>query len=134
MSDYFEQYGWTRAEVVDALRDSADGDLLAMAALDLIIGHGMWLKRTEFLDCIDIDDEHDAPMWASIDWPRAVGVYTPCSGSERTILRIAASLATRQVEISFALVSGLDATNTRLVMNAIAAATGHRDLIRGEQS
>jgi hypothetical protein len=52
--------------------------------------------------------------------------HLPCSGSERRMLRIAASLADGiPVDLRDAL-TGLDARNTDLVRDAVTRATGHK--------
>ena len=116
-------------ELADALRRSASY-LTAKAAVGLIIGHETWLHRSSFLKCVDAD-ESEGTWYASVDWAKAARIRGPYSSSETTILTIAASIATDTVKVNLGEVSGLDATNTALVMTAIAVATGHGDMATG---
>jgi len=65
-----------------------------------------------------------------VDWPAATSTLNsgdlPCSDSEASILRMAASIAAGiPVDLRHAL-TGLDERNAHLVRNAVQHATGHR--------
>jgi hypothetical protein len=122
----------TAASLLDALRAHAQGLHSLQAAAELLIGHATWLQRDDFLRCYvhTIPGTTDGTPMAIIDWPEAITGLDqgrlPCSGSERRVLRIAASLASGiPVDLRDAL-TGLDARNTGLVRAAITRATGHR--------
>jgi hypothetical protein len=111
------------------LRAHARGVHASAAAVELVIAHGHWLRRTDFLDrFVSIGTMFDDTT-ACIDWPTAVLTLDqhelPCSGSEARILRIAASLAEGvAVDLRDALTE-LDTTNSILVSEAVTRACGH---------
>jgi hypothetical protein len=118
-----------------ALRAYAAGLWCAEAAVELLIGHAVWLRRSAFVDRFVIVETdpglvgQTALAW--VDWHGAAGAVQagrlPCSSSERHILLIAASLAEGvAVELGVA-VSGLDAVNSVLVAHAVLVAGGHRE-------
>jgi hypothetical protein len=102
------------------------------AAVGLLIGHGCWLARDEFVDgfidtAVGLSD--GMPM-AWIDWEAAVDALQAgglaCSDSEAAVLRLAASLAEgRPVDLGD-LLTGLDGRNVGLVATAVLHAGGHR--------
>ena len=83
-----------------ALRACARGIYPVEAGIDLLIGHGSWLDRDDFTRHITTA-EHGRPgskaAHAAIDWTAAATALDtgtlPCSGGERRIFRLAASLA-----------------------------------------
>lgn len=85
----------------------------------------------------------DGSVMAAVDWEAAVAGLDagrlPCSGSERQMLRLAASIADGvRVDLGDA-VSGLDRRHAGLVATALLHAAGHRDLadavaLAGERS
>lgn len=109
----------------DALRAHARGRLAAEAAVELLIGDRCWLRRNDFIDAyVETTPglSNRAPM-ASVDWPAAITALDtgalPCSGGERRMLRIAASLAEGiPVDLRDAL-TGLDIDNLDLVAEAV---------------
>jgi hypothetical protein len=118
-----------------ALRAHAAGLLCAQAAVELLIGHAVWLRRSGFVDrfvTVETDPGlvgQTALAW--VDWHAAAGAVQagrlPCSASEGHILLIAASLAEGvAVELGDA-VTGLDAVNSVLVARAVLAAGAHRE-------
>lgn len=119
------------ADLPAALRVHAQGLSGCEAAVDLLTRHASWLRRTDFLHRFVHtvpNPTADTPM-AGIDWPGAVAALNqgqlPCSGSERRILRIAASLADGvPVDLQDAL-TGLDGHHAALVSQAVTHATGH---------
>jgi hypothetical protein len=115
-----------------ALRAHAQGLLSLQAAAELLIGHATWLQHDDFLRHYvhTIPGITDGTPMAAVDWPEAITSLDqgrlPCCGSERRMLRIAASLADGiPVDLRDAL-TGLDARNTGLVRDAVTRATGHR--------
>jgi hypothetical protein len=119
--------------LAEALRADARGVYCAEAAVRLLIGHRVWLLRADFVGWfIEIDQSFvDGRPMALVDWPAAVAALDagrlPCSSSEGQVLRIAASLAAGiPLDVREA-VSGLDAANIVLVVEAILHAAGHRE-------
>jgi hypothetical protein len=116
-----------------ALRAHAAGLLCAVAAVELLIGHAVWLRRTGFVDrfvTVEADPAlvgETALAW--VDWHAAAGALetgqVPCSASEGQILLIAASIA-KGVPLDLGeAVTGLDAVNSVLVARAVLVAGGH---------
>jgi hypothetical protein len=118
-----------------ALRACADGFYPAEAAAELLIGHASWLCRDDFRDgFVDIGTSitDGTTLMAVIDWPAAIaaldGGGLACSGGERRVLRIAASLADGiPVDLRDAF-TGMDASNVgravRAMLHAAGRATG----------
>ncbi|WP_306365991.1 hypothetical protein [Nocardiopsis sp. CC223A] len=126
------------AELIEGLRNWAEGYTAPLAAVNLLIDHNVWLRRTDFVSrCVhQVPDselfEPDRPL-ACIDWNKAAKALNrqafPASSSEVAVLSIAVSLAEdHPVKLRDALV-GMDATTTAAVLTAIIAATGHHDRI-----
>ena len=116
-----------------ALRTNARGLYADEAAVELLVGHGRWLERTDFTEgfvetCVGLSD--GTPM-AWIDWHAALAAVQagglPCSGSEAGVLRLAACLAEGGGVDLRDVVSGLDGGNLVLVATAVLRAGGHRD-------
>ncbi len=116
----------------------AKGLLGTEAAVELLIGHRLWLCRDDFRE-IAVAFGWEAcsgRVMAAVDFEAVAGALEagelPCSGSEGQVLRLAASIACGvPVDLGGA-VSGLDAANTGLVADAVLHAAGHRDLmVRG---
>ncbi len=115
-----------------ALRACAAGLYHAEAACELLIATS-WPHRADFRDGfihagISISDGTTA--MASIDWAAAVTALAagqlPCSGAERRLLRLAASLGDGiPVDLRDALAS-LDDANLGLVTTAVRHAAGRR--------
>ena len=114
----------TTATIAALLRQRATGSYTDEAAVELLIGHGTWLDRRDFLTaCVDYDhDAQDPVVW--VDW-HAVPAFldcAPCSASEGRILRLAAELSGIDTACPLAdLLCGLDDRNSTLVV----AAVGH---------
>jgi hypothetical protein len=112
----------------------AKGLLCTEAAVELLIGHGSWLYREDFLE-IAVEFGRgiaDGAVMAAVDWEAVVAALEagglPCSGGEGRILRLAASIAGGvAVDLGSAL-SGLDEGNVAGVACAVLHAAGHRDL------
>jgi len=124
------------------LTDNARGVIDAEAATRLLVGHGTWLGRRDFLAaCVDLwdtDGEFVYGAWrpgtdvdpdriaaASVIWEDIPGFAeaAPCSGSEGRVLRLVAELAGYDTGVPLGeLLSGLDDRNSRLVVDAVAHA------------
>ncbi len=112
------------------LRDAAAGMLADTAAVDLICRHGHFLHDPGFRRIIAAGSSITTgqPL-AVIRWNAAVHALQtgrlPCSGSEKAILLIAASIAGPGIAISLRENLGnLDHRNIALVTSAITAANG----------
>lgn len=130
-------------DLIDGLRNWADGFSADRAAVELLIEHGSWLTRSDFIDqCVDIvpDDElvdPDRPV-SIIDWENVFAALNdgelPASGSAVGMLRIAASLgAGYPVDLRDALV-GLDNTNAAAVVDAVITTTQSGDAVLATRS
>ena len=112
------------------LRDTAAGMLADTAAAGLIIAHGRFLHDPAFRRIIAAGASvTDGQPFAVIRWNAALFAlengHLPCSGSERAVLLIAASLAEPGIAISLRENLGsLDRRNIILVTDAITAANG----------
>jgi hypothetical protein len=115
------------------LRACARGIYPDEAAIELLIGRGTFLGRDDFTRHITTG-EHGRPggkaVHAAINWTAAATALDagtlPCSGGERRIFRLAASLAAGlPVNLRDAL-TGLDEHNLTLAISAFMHASGHR--------
>ena len=111
------------------LRNAAAGMCADIAAVDLICAHGHFLHDPGFRRIIAAGSSITSgqPL-AVIRWNAAVHAlesgHLPCSGSERAILLIAASLA-EGIPVSLRdNLGNLDRRNITLVTGAITAASG----------
>jgi hypothetical protein len=118
---------------VAALRAWAKGLLMAEAAVELLIGHGWWLCREDFLE-IAVEFGQgivDGVVLAAVDWEAAVAGLEagrlPCSSSEGQMLRLAAGIAGGIRLDLGSVLSGLDERNACLVAAAVLHACGHPD-------
>ena len=108
-----------------------DPQLLGLeAAVGLLIGHGTWLARADFVTAavtFGRDGITGEPM-ASVDFQVALAARRagalPCSSSEEQILALAASIATGIPVPLGDLVSGLDEDNAVRVAIAVLHAAG----------
>jgi hypothetical protein len=114
------------------LYDAAEGICADVAAVMLIDRHGHFLHDPAFRRIIAAGSSITTgqPL-AVIRWHAAIHALEagqlPCSGSERAILRLAASLADPGIAVNLRENLGnLDARNITLVTDAIAAANGGR--------
>lgn len=116
-----------------ALRACAAGLYPAEAGVALLITHGTFLHRGDFTSRFiqhGTSISGPATRMAVIDWPAAITALgegeLPCSGGERRVLRLAASLAGGiPVDLRDA-IPGLDERNTSLLLTAIEHASGKR--------
>ena len=112
------------------LYDAAEGICADVAAVMLIDRHGHFLHDPAFRRIIAAGSSITTgqPL-AVIRWHAAIHALDcgqlPCSGSERAILKIAASLAGPGITVGLRdNLGNLDARNIALVTDAISAATG----------
>ena len=112
------------------IEGTADGMLADTAAAGLIIAHGHFLHDPAFRRIIAAGSSvADGQPFAVIRWNAVVWAlengHLPCTGSERAVLLIAASLAEPGITISLRECLGsLDRRNIALVTAAITAANG----------
>jgi hypothetical protein len=124
----------TGSSLAAALRSCAAGFYPFEAACELLIAT-CWPLREDFRQFITTGvsiSDGITPM-ATITWPDAISALDagqlPCSGSERRLLRLAASLGGgTPVDLQDALTS-LDDTSIDLVTTAIRHAAGRRPVI-----
>jgi hypothetical protein len=112
----------------------AKGLFSTEAAVELLIGHGSWLCREDFLE-IAVEFGRgigDGAVMAAVDWEAAVAALEtgrlPCSGGEGRILRLAASIAGGVAVDLGSVLSGLDERNVAGVARAVLHAAGQGDL------
>ena len=119
------------ADLPEALRAWACGLLAAEAGVELLIGNGSFLTRSDFRDrfiSLRPGNAHGDPDMATIDWQDIITALDardlPCSGGEQRILRLAASLADGSPVSLGDAVTGLDPRNISLLITAILRAAG----------
>jgi ABC-type glutathione transport system ATPase component len=106
------------ATLADKLLNHANGSRTAEAAILILLD----TAGGRLLDAVTLLGESDT--MAEIDWPTTRTAPGHLSGGERRLLALADSLATgHPVDLADTL-TGLDATNSRAVLDAIAHATG----------
>ncbi|MGH3252503.1 MAG: hypothetical protein ACRDOI_40685 [Trebonia sp.] len=111
-----------------ALRACAAGLQPLEAGTELLISNGTFLHRDDFTTrFIQHGTSNGNPM-AAIDWDAAITALAsgnlPCSGGERRILQLAASLAAGTPVSLRDTATGIDDHNTALLLTAIRHATG----------
>jgi hypothetical protein len=116
--------------VATALRNCASGLYAAQAGVALLVSHGTFLHRYDFTSRFIEHDTNGATPLAAIDWEAAITALDngglPCSGGERRILQLAASLAAGTPVSLRDTITGLDSPNTALLVTAIRCAAGMR--------
>lgn len=123
----------TTGDLTAALHASAVGLLPVEADVALLISNGTFLHRMDFtgrfIETGTSISDGTTPM-AVIDWDAAVTALNsgglPCSGGERRILQLAASLAAGTPVSLRDNVTGLDQDNTARLITAIRHAAGKR--------
>ena len=108
--------------LVDALREQAAGEYRGEAAAELLIRHGVWTRRRDFLAaCVSADDDgwtrDGTATLAAVDWEKAAiwAERALASSSERAVLTLACQLAGSSrpgVRLLGHLVPGLDPRNS----------------------
>jgi hypothetical protein len=121
---------WVHRNLVCALTLGATGAPCVQAGVELLIDTEMWLRRSDFVEEFVTIDASAATALAFVDWDAAVTALNagrlPCSGGERALLRIAASMSGGiPVDLNDTLTS-LDPVNLDLAATAVRNATGHR--------
>jgi hypothetical protein len=119
-------------QLAPMLRAWAAGLYPSEAAVELLIAHGHWLRRRDFLSALvdAVDDgwgRHGEVPMASIDWERVETFLdqAAASSSEVAILRFAASLAGTEGGPSLLqMTASLGHTNAGLVLEALAHRCG----------
>jgi hypothetical protein len=112
------------------MRAWAKGLLCLEAAVGLLIGHGTWLYRQDFLDrAVEMIPESGREM-ACVDFTAAADALAagglPCSAGERAVLQVAAGIAAGcRFSLEDALTS-MDAASAVLVADAVLHAAGAR--------
>jgi hypothetical protein len=114
-----------------ALMACATGIYTTEAGVALLIANGTFLHRDDFTSRFiqtgtSISD--GITLMADIDWDAAITALNsgdlPCSGGERRILQLSASLAVGTPVSLRDTVTGLDHDNTARLLGAIRHATG----------
>jgi hypothetical protein len=110
------------------LRAGASGIHGLEAGTSLLIDSGCWLDREDFTTrFVTVSTDEDGPI-ASIGWEAAITALDagelPCSGGERRILRLAASLAAGTPVCLDDALPGIDDRHACLVVQAVAHASG----------
>jgi hypothetical protein len=101
-----------------------------VAAVELLIGHAVWLCRNDFVDGFvrPVDESADDVSLAWVDWEAAVAALEvgrlPCSGSEAGLLRLAAGIAEGIPVDLGEVLSSLDERNLVLAAEAVLRAGG----------
>ena len=118
------------------LRAWPSGSWGTEAAVELLVRHGYWLDRDDFLHaavwCPQVDDaEADlvrVDPFVGIDWALATAFAAgppPASGTDLGVLRVAISVAShRQLLALTDELAGLDEATMRLILTAIGHAAG----------
>jgi hypothetical protein len=121
------------SQLHQALRACAAGIYPAEAGVDLLIGHDTWLHRRDFTSPFmhtGVSLADGVTAMAEIDWTAAITALDagdlPCSGGERRILRLAASIADGIPLGLRDTLTGIDHRNIELVITAILHAWGQR--------
>jgi hypothetical protein len=120
----------TTDDLTTALRACAAGIYALEAGANLLIANGTFLHRDDFTGRFIEYGTGDGTPMAAIDWHAAITALVsgdlPCSGGERRILQLAASLAGGAPVSLRDTVTGLDDHNTARLLAAIRHATGNR--------
>ena len=122
------------ADLAEALRAGADGIGALQAGTGLLIDHATFLDRQDFTSRFvwqAVSASDGVTAVASIDWQAAITALDTgglaCSGGERRMLKLAASLADGIPVDLRDTVTGLDQRNMSLLVSAILRASGrHR--------
>jgi len=120
----------TTDNLTAALHACAAGLYPLEAGVALLTGNGTFLHRDDFTSrFIQHGTSSGTPM-AAIDWDAAITALQagelPCSGGERRILQLSASLAGGIPASLRETVPGLDDTNISRLLTAIRHAAGKR--------
>jgi hypothetical protein len=120
------------AALAGALRACAADLYCEEAAAELLIGHGTFLRRADFAACIceGTSIAGGTTLMASIGRDAADAALRtgnlPASSGERSILELAASIASGTPVSLRDTVTSLDDANLEFLITAIRHAAGHR--------
>jgi hypothetical protein len=111
-------------EIVKGLRAWAAGDRINEAAVELLIAHGTWLRRGDFLRAAI--DQGDG--MARVDWDAAREFErdSPASTTERAMLRLAVAIGSDEFRLA-----AMGPANAQAITRALAAATRMDGMLRG---
>ncbi|MBF8194509.1 hypothetical protein ITP53_54420 [Nonomuraea sp. K274] len=120
---------WAHRDLACALTLGATGLPCVQAGVELLIDTDIWLHRPDFIDEFITIDADVATALAFVDWDAAITALNsgrlPCSGGERAVLRIAASMSGGiPVDLRDTLTS-LDGVNLAAAAAAVRHAAGH---------
>jgi hypothetical protein len=120
----------TTDELTAALHACAAGLYPLEAGVALLTAEGTFLRRDDFTTRFIEHGTSSGTAMAAIDWDAAITALTsgdlPCSGGERRVLMLSASLADGiPVDLRDA-ATGLDDRNVRRLVTAILHASGKR--------
>jgi hypothetical protein len=117
-------------DLAEALRACAAGIYALEAGVNLLIANGKFLQRNDFTSRFISQGTSSGTPMAAVDWDAAITAlasgHLPCSGGERRVLQLSASLAAGTPVSLRDTVTGLDDCNTAWLLNAIRHACGRR--------
>jgi hypothetical protein len=117
-------------QLICLLQDTASGQPPDLAAVDLLARHNHFLHLPQFRRLIAASDSvFTGEPVVTIRWKAAITALEtsrlPCTGSERAVLRIAASLGDHDIPVHLRENLGsLDHRNITLIAAAITQANG----------
>jgi hypothetical protein len=117
-------------DLLERLRNWASDTLDSSTAVALLVAHGNWLTRADFVaECVELFDGCDHLPKACLLWRRVPGFLSgpnvDDSPSMNAILALAVELAGFDIDTPLGeLLSELDDRDTALFLDAIAHATG----------
>lgn len=117
-------------DLTAALRNCAAGLLPLEAGAELLISNGTFLHREDFTSPFIEHGISSGTLMAAIDWDAVTAALNsgdlPCSGGERRIHQLSASLAEGTPVSLRDTITGIDHDNTLRLLAAIQHATGKR--------
>jgi hypothetical protein len=120
----------TTDDLAAALHACANGIYTLEAGVALLASNGTFLHRRDFTSRFIRHGTSDGASMAAVDWDAAIAALQvgelPCSGGERRILQLSASLADGILVDLRDAITGLDDDNTALLVRAVRHAAGKR--------
>lgn len=120
----------TTDELAAALQACAAGLYPLEAGVGLLIAEGTFLRRDDFTTRFIEYGTSDGAAMAAIDWDAVITALQvgeiPCSGGERRVLMLSASLAGGIPVDLRDVATGLDDRNVQRLVTAILHASGRR--------
>lgn len=116
------------AEHCRALLASSEGSHLEQAAANLVIDHGLWLHRPDFLAHTEHENGWLTIRWADVAYALEHGDLV-CTESERLVLEVALSLMLGRRNVDLSSIVSLDSRNTAAVTRAVMTAAGYSEQI-----